>query len=51
MTAKYRALLTEQGKTLLANAAATGQKLEITHMAVGDGGVRQRSPMKARPSW
>ncbi|KFB87012.1 tail fiber protein [Serratia grimesii] len=38
MTAKYRALLTDQGKTLLANAAATGQKLEITQMAVGDGG-------------
>ncbi|CAI1075789.1 phage tail protein [Serratia quinivorans] len=38
MTAKYRALLTDQGKALLANAAATGQKLEITQMAVGDGG-------------
>ncbi|MEG7424453.1 phage tail protein [Serratia marcescens] len=44
MTAKYRALLTEQGKTLLANAAATGQKLEITHMAVGDGGGSPTQP-------
>ncbi|HIH4762441.1 phage tail protein [Serratia ureilytica] len=44
MTAKYRALLTEQGKALLANAAATGQKLEITHMAVGDGGGSPTQP-------
>lgn len=44
MTAKYRALLTEQGKALLANAAATSQKLEITHMAVGDGGGSPTQP-------
>ncbi len=44
MIAKYRALLTEQGKALLANAAATGQKLEITHMAVGDGGGSPTQP-------
>ncbi|MBH2988421.1 phage tail protein [Serratia ureilytica] len=44
MTAKYRALLTEQGKALLANAAATGQKLEITHIAVGDGGGSPTQP-------
>ncbi|MGO4746836.1 phage tail protein [Serratia quinivorans] len=44
MTAKYRALLTEQGKALLANAAATGQKLEITQMAVGDGGGSATQP-------
>ncbi len=48
MTAKYRALLTEQGKTLLANAAATGQKLEITHMAVGDGGGSPTQPDKSQ---
>ncbi|KKZ17808.1 tail fiber protein [Serratia marcescens] len=48
MTAKYRALLTEQGKALLANAAATGQKLEITHMAVGDGGGSPTQPDESR---
>lgn len=37
MTIKYRALLTNQGKALLAEAAANGQKLTITQMAVGDG--------------
>nr|SAY41520.1 Phage tail fiber repeat protein [Serratia marcescens] len=44
MTAKYRVLLTEQGKALLANATATGQKLEITHMAIGDGGGSPTQP-------
>ncbi|HIE4802039.1 TPA: phage tail protein [Serratia marcescens] len=48
MTAKYRALLTEQGKALLANAAATGQKLEITHMAVGDGGGSATNPLETQ---
>ncbi|HGM7266694.1 TPA: phage tail protein [Serratia marcescens] len=44
MTAKYRVLLTDQGKALLANATATGQKLEITHMAIGDGGGSPTQP-------
>ncbi|MGB8665063.1 MAG: phage tail protein [Serratia inhibens] len=48
MTAKYRALLTEQGKALLANAAATGQKLEITQMAVGDGGGTATIPSESQ---
>ncbi|WGL96652.1 phage tail protein [Arsenophonus nasoniae] len=34
---KYFALLTEIGESLLANATALGTKLELTHMAVGDG--------------
>lgn len=48
MTAKYRALLTDQGKALLANAAATGQKLEITQMAVGDGGGTATIPSESQ---
>ena len=48
MTAKYRTLLTEQGKALLANATATGQKLEITHMAVGDGGGSATNPLETQ---
>ncbi|CAI1133359.1 phage tail protein [Serratia quinivorans] len=48
MTAKYRALLTDQGKALLANAAATGQKLEITQMAVGDGGGSATLPSESQ---
>lgn len=48
MTAKYRALLTDQGKALLANAAATGQKLEITQMAVGDGGGSATQPSESQ---
>ncbi|MNG74153.1 Phage tail fiber repeat protein [compost metagenome] len=48
MTAKYRALLTEQGKALLANATATGQKLEITQMAVGDGGGTATIPSESQ---
>lgn len=38
MTTKYFALLTSQGAARLANAAALGTKLQITEMAVGDGG-------------
>jgi len=37
MTAKFFAILTSQGATLLANATALGTKLNITQMAVGDG--------------
>lgn len=38
MTQKYFALLTSQGAARLANAAALGTQLQITQMAVGDGG-------------
>ncbi|EKC7003549.1 phage tail protein [Cronobacter sakazakii] len=38
MTAKYFALLTKQGAARLANAAALGTKLNLTQLAVGDGG-------------
>ena len=36
MTAKYLAILTNQGAARLANAAALGSKLNLTQMAVGD---------------
>lgn len=36
MTAKYFAILTNQGAARLANAAALGTKLNLTQMAVGD---------------
>ncbi|HFF9140131.1 TPA: phage tail protein [Yersinia enterocolitica] len=38
MTAKFFALLTNIGAAKLANATALGTRLEITQMAVGDGG-------------
>lgn len=34
---KYKTIHTEYGLNLLARAEATGSKIEITHMAVGDG--------------
>lgn len=44
MTTKYFALLTSQGAAKLANAAALGTKLQITQMAVGDGGGTLPTP-------
>ncbi|WP_237386156.1 phage tail protein [Xenorhabdus sp. Sc-CR9] len=44
MTTKYFALLTRLGADKLANAAALGTKLNITHMAVGDGGGTLPTP-------
>ncbi|SFK18674.1 phage tail protein, partial [Xenorhabdus mauleonii] len=44
MTTKYFALLTQLGADKLANAAALGTKLDITHMAVGDGGGTLPTP-------
>ncbi|CDG92211.1 phage tail protein [Xenorhabdus bovienii] len=38
MSTKYFALLTHAGASKLENATTSGTKLEITHMAVGDGG-------------
>ncbi|HBA9511457.1 TPA: phage tail protein [Escherichia coli] len=37
MSTKYFALLTRAGAAMLAKATATGMKIEITHMAIGDG--------------
>ncbi|MGP4129463.1 phage tail protein [Pantoea tagorei] len=44
MTTKYYALLTNQGAAKLANATALGTKLQITEMAVGDGGGSLPTP-------
>ncbi|WP_313121932.1 phage tail protein, partial [Pantoea septica] len=44
MTTKYYALLTNQGAAKLANATAIGTKLQITEMAVGDGGGALPTP-------
>jgi phage-related tail fiber protein len=44
MTTKYFALLTSQGAAKLANAAALGTKVQITQMAVGDGGGTLPTP-------
>ncbi|WP_258087437.1 phage tail protein [Xenorhabdus bovienii] len=44
MSTKYFALLTRLGADKLANAAALGTKIEITHMAVGDGGGSLPTP-------
>ncbi|WP_179038411.1 phage tail protein [Limnobaculum xujianqingii] len=38
MTSKYYVILTAIGAAKLANATALGAQLEITHMAIGDGG-------------
>ncbi|MGK4329353.1 phage tail protein [Lonsdalea quercina] len=48
MTTKYFALLTHQGAARLANAAALGNPVPITHMAVGDGGGTLPTPDPAQ---
>ncbi|WP_145561749.1 phage tail protein [Yersinia aldovae] len=48
MTAKYFALLTNLGAAKLANAAALGTPLQITQMAVGDGGGILPTPNPAQ---
>ncbi|EKN4147943.1 phage tail protein [Yersinia enterocolitica] len=48
MTAKFFALLTNIGAAKLANATALGTRLEITHMAVGDGSGTLPTPNPAQ---
>ncbi|WP_413728707.1 phage tail protein [Sodalis sp. RH19] len=48
MTIKFYALLTHQGTAKLANATALGARLEITHLAVGDGGGTRPIPDPAQ---
>ncbi|WFQ80926.1 phage tail protein [Xenorhabdus sp. SF857] len=48
MSTKFFALLTRLGADKLANAAALGTKLNITHMAVGDGGGKLPTPDTAQ---
>lgn len=42
--AKYRTILTNIGRQLVAAAAASGQKILLTHMAVGDGSGNPYTP-------
>lgn len=44
MTQKYYAIVTNQGAAKITNAAALGTKLNITQMAVGDGGGTLPTP-------
>lgn len=48
MAAKYFALLTNIGAAKLSNMAAMGDKLEITSLAVGDGGGVSPTPNQAQ---
>ncbi|EQA2258539.1 phage tail protein, partial [Yersinia enterocolitica] len=48
MTARFFALLTNIGAAKLANATALGTRLEITQMAVGDGGETLPTPNPAQ---
>lgn len=48
MAAKFFALLTNQGAAKLSNMAALGEKLEITSLAVGDGGGVSPTPHQAQ---
>ncbi|MGE4877357.1 phage tail protein [Yersinia enterocolitica] len=48
MTVKYFALLTNLGAAKLANAAALGTQLQVTQMAVGDGGGVLPTPNPAQ---
>ncbi|MBG6247346.1 MULTISPECIES: phage tail protein [Symbiopectobacterium] len=48
MSTKFFALLTNIGAARLANATAMGSQLDITHMAVGDGGGTLPTPDPAQ---
>ncbi|WP_440866813.1 phage tail protein [Symbiopectobacterium purcellii] len=48
MSTKFFALLTNIGAARLANATAIGSRLDITHMAVGDGGGVLPTPNPAQ---
>ncbi|UJR55023.1 phage tail protein [Dickeya zeae] len=48
MTTKYYAILTNTGAALLANATALGRQLQITQMALGDGGGTLPTPDPAQ---
>ncbi|WP_127960148.1 phage tail protein [Serratia microhaemolytica] len=48
MTVKYYATLTDLGAAKLANAAALGEQLAITEMAIGDGGGKPTQPQPSQ---
>ncbi|MFA0266829.1 phage tail protein [Vibrio cyclitrophicus] len=48
MSAKYYTILTETGKTKIANAAALGRQIKLTHLAVGDGDGVEYDPVESQ---
>lgn len=50
MSAKYYTILTEVGKTKVANAAALGRQIKLTQLAVGDGAGTEYDPVESQTS-
>lgn len=50
MAAKYYTILTEVGKTKVANAAALGRQIKLTQLAVGDGNGSEYDPIESQTS-
>lgn len=48
MSAKYYTILTETGKTKVANAAALGREIKLTHLAIGDGNGAEYDPVESQ---
>ncbi|MDL1992990.1 phage tail-collar fiber domain-containing protein [Vibrio parahaemolyticus] len=48
MSAKYYTILTETGKSKIANAAALGRQVKLTHLAVGDGNGSEYDPVESQ---
>ncbi|HHG3093096.1 TPA: phage tail protein [Vibrio parahaemolyticus] len=48
MSAKYYTILTETGKSKVANAAALARQIKLTHIAVGDGDGSEYDPVEAQ---
>lgn len=48
MSAKYYTILTEVGKTKVANAAALGRQIKLTQLAVGDGNGVEYDPVESQ---
>lgn len=48
MAAKYYTILTDIGKAKLANAAALGRQINLTHIAVGDGNGTEYDPVESQ---
>lgn len=48
MSAKYYTILTETGKTKVANAAALGRQIQLTNLAIGDGDGSEYDPVESQ---
>lgn len=48
MSAKYYTILTETGKSKVANAAALGRQIKLTHIVVGDGDGSEYDPVESQ---